>query len=316
MIDDFLEEQAIACKIFKNSINKNKYSHAYLFETNGYYAKDLIVLAFVKSLLCPNSYYNNTNCSNCNQCLQIDSNVFPDVVHIYPDGLWIKKEQLQELQHAFETKSVQANKKVYIIHEADKMNVQASNSILKFLEEPEENIIAILMTDNIYQLLDTIISRCQIISLRNIKKNNFNIIDVIKNNLIIPDDIDEESLSGMVDLAINFITTYEKKKIDILLTIQKNFINNVSDKESLIFVFDTIILFYIDIIHYISNGTIEIFKDKNEEIDFISKKNNLNSLNYKINKFMELKKLIKNNVNTNLLLDKLIIELERSDSFE
>ena len=77
------------------------------------------------------------------------------------------------MQRQFSTKAIETKYKIYIIHEAEKMNSSAANSILKFLEEPEPGIIAILITDNMYQLLDTIISRCQIISLSNSKNYSF-----------------------------------------------------------------------------------------------------------------------------------------------
>ena len=63
-------------------------------------------------------------------------------------------------------KSVSSEKKVYIINGVENLNIAASNSILKFLEEPEENIIAILVCDNINNVLETIISRCQVINLK------------------------------------------------------------------------------------------------------------------------------------------------------
>ncbi len=48
-----------------------------------------------------------------------------------------KKDQLLTLQEDFRMKSIEGSKRIYIISEADKLNVQAANSILKFLEEPE-----------------------------------------------------------------------------------------------------------------------------------------------------------------------------------
>ena len=57
--------------------------------------------------------------------------------------------------------------RVYIINHAESMNEYAANSLLKFLEEPAPNIVAILLADNQYQILDTIVSRCQVISLIN-----------------------------------------------------------------------------------------------------------------------------------------------------
>ena len=170
MLDKYMESQNIVYKTLTNAVNKNTYSHAYLFETNGNEDALDIAISFAKTLLCPNNYTNNNQCVNCTQCQKIDKNIFSDIKIIEPDGMWIKKEQLDELQKEFSKKSVESNKKIYIINHAELLNVQASNSILKFLEEPEENIIAILVTKNIYQLLTTIVSRCQIISLKKNKE--------------------------------------------------------------------------------------------------------------------------------------------------
>ena len=193
MLDDYIVEQEKVVKILKNSIQKNKVSHAYLFETNGYKNQKELALAFAKMLLCPYNYSNNKICVNCTQCKNIDKNIFPEIKIIDTDGLWIKKEQLDVLQKEFSEKSILKNKKIYIINHADRLNKSSANSILKFLEEPEENIIAILTTDNMYQMLDTIISRCQIISfsrknelyeelpLNKIKNYDFEEINDLKN---------------------------------------------------------------------------------------------------------------------------------------
>ena len=68
---------------------------------------------------------------------------------VKPNGQFIKKEQLLELQNSVLNKPVEANKIIYIIKNAERLNSSSANSILKFLEEPEDNIIAILLTDNL-----------------------------------------------------------------------------------------------------------------------------------------------------------------------
>ena len=167
MLDNFKSQQPIAYKIITNSIKNDRLSHAYLFETNGYkFSKDFII-SFVKTLLCPHHYVNSNNCKQCHICEKIDKNIYSEFKIIERDGMWIKKEQLLELQKNFKTKGVESNYKVYVINNAEYLNQSSSNSLLKFLEEPQDNIIAILVTNNIHQLLDTIISRCQIISLVN-----------------------------------------------------------------------------------------------------------------------------------------------------
>ena len=115
MLDEFKEKQKITYRVLKNSIDNDKYSHAYLFETNGYKEKDKLILSFVKALLCPFKYTNFENCKDCHQCENIDKNIFPELKIINPDGMWIKKENLLSLQEEFKTKSLQSNKKIYIM---------------------------------------------------------------------------------------------------------------------------------------------------------------------------------------------------------
>lgn len=297
MLDEYIEQQKIVYKTLTNAVKKNKYSHAYLFEANSNPDALNIAIAFAKMLLCKYNYSNNLKCSNCNQCNKIDKNIFLDLKIIDSDGIWIKKEQLDNLQIEFSKKSVEANKKVYIINNAESLNVQASNSILKFIEEPEDGIIAILITNNIYQLLPTIVSRCQIISLAKNKT---------KKEL---DEPEKEKLN-IID---NFVKYLEQNKLDTLLFTQKLWHNNFIDRKEYINGFELLLLYYKDILNYKLNRNLELYTNYIENIKIISENNTYNKLIYKINKIIELKEHLKVNANQNLLLDKLIIELSRGD---
>ena len=59
MLDDYKEEQELVYNVLINSMNNNKVSHAYLFETSGSLNDYNIVIAFAKSLICPYHYTNN-----------------------------------------------------------------------------------------------------------------------------------------------------------------------------------------------------------------------------------------------------------------
>ena len=298
MLDKYIEKQNIVYKTLTNAVSKNTYSHAYLFEINDNEDAFDIALSFAKTLLCPNNYTNNNKCVDCTQCQKIDRNIFSDIQIINPDGMWIKKEQLDSLQKEFSKKSIESNKKIYIINNAELLNVQASNSILKFLEEPEENIIAILITKNIYQLLPTIVSRCQIISL---KKNN-------NQEKIIDEEIKEK-----LEYINNFVKYLEKEKINAMLMTQKLWHDYFKERKDYIVGYELILIYYKDILNFKLNRKIELFSDYKEEIEIIANNNTFSNLIYKINKVIELKEYIKVNANQNLLLDKLIIELSRGD---
>lgn len=168
-----MQELSIVKKKFIDYIDKiieyKRVSHAYLIEIDN--DKDMIyIYDFIKMILCDCLYQKIDK--NNNIVKLIDNNNYPDIKIIEPDGNWIKKTQLLELQKEYNNKSLLGKKRIYIINKAERLNSSSANTMLKFLEEPEEDIIAILITDNRYHVLDTILSRCQIL---NLKEDNYNI---------------------------------------------------------------------------------------------------------------------------------------------
>lgn len=167
-MDEIVDYNEKFVGVIENIISFNKLSHAYIIEVNDYDSDYLLVEAFVKLILCKNNVkkVSDLNCDKCEICRLVDEGNYPDVLVVEPDGKEIKKGQLLDLQKEYNNKSMLDSNRVYIIKEAEKLNLAAANSILKFLEEPEDNIVAILLTKNRYQIIDTILSRCQIIALK------------------------------------------------------------------------------------------------------------------------------------------------------
>ena len=167
-MDEIVDYNEKFVGVIDNIISFNKLSHAYIIEVNDYDSDYLLVEAFVKLILCKNNVkkVSDLNCDKCEICRLVDEGNYPDVLVVEPDGKEIKKGQLLDLQKEYNNKYMLDSNRVYIIKEADKLNLAAANSILKFLEEPEDNIVAILLTKNRYQIIDTILSRCQIIALK------------------------------------------------------------------------------------------------------------------------------------------------------
>lgn len=319
MLDDFSLEQNIVYKTLINSVKNNKYSHAYLIETNGYSKGLDLGIAFAKYLLCPNSYSNNEKCESCSQCKNIDKNEFIELKIIDPEGQWIKKSQLEELQEIFSKKSVVGNKKVYIINKAEKLNPASSNSLLKFLEEPEEGIIAILITENIYQLLSTIVSRCQVLSLKNkMKLDNLSTKEKLAHYLSnnkeeIENFIKNEDSVNKIEKVIEFIKYYEENNSNTLIYINKLWHEFFKEKQDIYDSFTVMLLFYKDALNLKLGKVIQVFTDYVNDVNIVEEKNDLDEITSKINVIMDLREKIKFNVNNNLLMDKLIIELERCE---
>ena len=218
--------------ITNNIIDLNKISHAYLIEVNNYEEDIKIVKDFIKKILFNKSNLDKLSESEENISNLIDQDKYIDLTILESDGAWIKKNQLLELKDEYQNKSLLDNKKIYIIKEADKLNPASANTILKFLEEPEEGIIAILLTNNRYKILDTIISRCQVLSL---KSNDVN-IEVDEDTICLLDNILKKE-----DLFINYKSIYEeisdkelaKEKFNTIEEILVNYLDyKVLDKDA------------------------------------------------------------------------------------
>ena len=153
-----MDSEKNVAKLIKEYDN-NHLAHAFLIETNNIDKCLLELKQFIKYINCREKY--NDNCDKCNLCKLIDLDNLPSLVVVRPDGMSIKKNQLLDLQDKFSKKAVYSKYNTYIIANAELMNVSAANSILKFLEEPTENIIGFLITTDKEKVLDTIISRCQ-----------------------------------------------------------------------------------------------------------------------------------------------------------
>lgn len=302
MLDTYIDEQYISTTLLKKAIDNNKLVQAYLFSGDDINYLMKYAKSFAKEIISPKENQKYIIKS-------IDENNYPELKIVETDGNFIKKEQLIELQNSVMTKPVLGKKIVYIIKSCDKLNASSANCILKFLEEPADDIIAILLTDNINNVMSTIISRCQIINLNKVI-NNSNISSYeLLNSIINVENIDIEEFNSIVDNSINFMNEIENKKINIYIYIKKYLWENYTDTVTIRYLFTVLIYFYMDILYYKTENIVKYFYDMKEDIIKIS---NLNEINVIINKIYILEKLkleINYNINTKLLFDKLVIEL-------
>lgn len=318
MLDDYKEKQPIVYRMMKNAVLNDKISHAYLIDTKNCSFGNQMVFSFVKYLLCPNQKTAKSDCGNCTQCQKIDDLNYIELKIIDPDGLWIKKEQVDELREEFSKKTLSGKFKIYIIHQVEKLNIAAANSLLKFLEEPENEIIALLTTNNIFQVLETIRSRCQLLSL--IKEKDEIIppdtVSRLKNYIKIDDCNESENFQKtetLIKSSLEFIDSLEKKGKEMILYTNKLWHSKIKEKEELLFAFDVMILFYNDALNQKCDRKIQIFFEYQSLLNDINSINNMPQLVNKIKILMDLKKKIKINMNTGLLLDKLILQMTGGD---
>ncbi len=208
--------------VTSNIIKHNRLSHAYLIEVDNYDNDFTNVMMFVKMILCNKTYEEILKCDDKIIHL-IDSFQYPDISIISSDNSVINKSSIINLQKEFLNKSLYDNKRIYIIKESEKLNLAAANTILKFLEEPEDDIVAILLTDNRYHVLDTILSRCQILSLKDDSLNY----------------VFDDSLLDLLDCILSpnqYFLQYNSLK-DTLLKDKSDFLSKLVEIESLLLLY-------------------------------------------------------------------------------
>lgn len=158
------EEQLRACQPlqferFVHILEQGQLNHAYLFSGN--FGSLEMALFLSKSLFCSEKT-GIFPCEKCRNCKLIEQEEFPDVTMIKPQNQVIKTERIRELVGQFAQSGIENQRQVFIIEQAEKMHVNAANSLLKVIEEPQSEIYIFFLTDDEEQMLPTIRSRTQI----------------------------------------------------------------------------------------------------------------------------------------------------------
>lgn len=142
---------------FKNAILKQRLSHLYLLAGSKGIHKKRIARELAYEI-----FKHESDSPALKHQLETDN--YPNLIYVPLEGLSIKKEQILSLQKEFSKTSLVEGSRVYIIENVESMSLPAANSLLKFLEEPKDNqTIGFLLTDDVNQVISTILSRSQII---------------------------------------------------------------------------------------------------------------------------------------------------------
>ena len=147
----------------QHTVASDRIAGAYLFVGPVGVGKETVARYFAQLIFCQQDAQPPTVCGTCLACRKVDSGNHPDLQFIRPDGSELKIGQIRELQKQIIYEPLEANRKVYILTDIDRMNDYAENALLKTLEEPPASSVLILLTSNIKALLPTTRSRCQIL---------------------------------------------------------------------------------------------------------------------------------------------------------
>ena len=155
---------------FVRILEQNQLNHAYLF--SGYFGSLEMALFLAKSLFCTDKQ-DVLPCESCRSCKLIDQEEYPDVTIVRPINQIIKTERIRELVGQFSQSGIESQRQVFIIEQADKMHLNAANSLLKVIEEPQSEVYIFFLTNVEDKILPTIQSRTQIFQF---KKQEANLI--------------------------------------------------------------------------------------------------------------------------------------------
>lgn len=147
---------------FKNSITSaiklSKLSHALIFEGADEATRLSAAKEVAAALVCKGE---DKPCKSCNACLKAMKDSHPDIHILYreKDSTMIKVDSVREIKAQALIFPNEGTKSVFIISEAQYMNPQAQNALLKIFEEPSHHVCFILTCGSKSSLLDTVISR-------------------------------------------------------------------------------------------------------------------------------------------------------------
>ncbi|OZI12140.1 DNA polymerase III subunit delta' [Bacillaceae bacterium SAS-127] len=323
------ELQPVVLRMLTNGLEKERVAHAYIFEGDQGTGKKNAALFFAKSLLCEED--GIMACEVCNSCRRIESGNHPDVHYLEPDGLSIKKQQITFLQQEFSKTAVEAQKKIYIIQHADKMTASAANSLLKFLEEPSADTVALLLTEQVQRLLPTIISRCQLLVFKPLPS------ELLQNKLI-EEEISVPMASLVAKLTNNFqealelsheewfaqsrtivLKLYEvlqKNPLEAMVKLQEDFNGHFKDKQQVNQALDLLLLLFKDLLSLQTGKETGLaFPDQLALLKHNALQSSAKSITEQMTAILEAKRKLDANMNPQLLMEQLVLNLQGGASF-
>ena len=319
------DNQPIIYKTFLNAFEKHTLSHAYLLVGNPGTPLYEVAQYLAKSILCDEP--SPLACDNCITCLRIESDNYPDIIKLDGSKASIKKDDVLNIESRFEKTALETKGvMIYIVNLVENMTAEAVNSILKFLEEPESEIYAFLTTNNINNVLPTIVSRCQVLPLKSVSRSI--VIEDAKSLTIEQDDA--ELLSYFYndgELIFDFLKNEEesdnyreaKKALnglldqmlggnykDVIFYSQTIVVPLIKTKEELKFFIDLLSQVYEDILNIISKKDIYL-KSYRDILEPLSTK--LPHIQESLIEILKVRNIANLNVNIGLLIDHLILKL-------
>ena len=312
----------------KNAIRMEKISHAYIFNGESNAGKMMLAEAFAMALQC--EAHGDEPCMECRSCHQAKEHNQPDIIYVSHDkpNVISVDDIRQQLNNDIVIKPYNSKYKIYIVDEAEKMNVQAQNALLKTIEEPPAYGIILLLTTNADSFLPTILSRCITLNLKSVNE------DLIKEYLMkkyqIPDyqaDVCAAFAQGNVGKAIQLAASDEfnelkasalsvvKKLEDMDLYELNQLIKQINEfKPKIQEYFDLLTLWFRDVLYMKATNDVNnlIFKDEVYDIKKQAAKRSYSGIETILKALEQSRVRLNANVNFDLVIELLLLTIKEN----
>lgn len=298
---DFIGHEALINN-FKQRCLKNALSHAHLIAGEDGVGKGKLANILAKFIL--------------NGDLDRE---YVDIINYSSEKSSFGVDDVRDIIEEVYKKPFEKDKKVIIIHEGNKLTIQAQNALLKTIEEPPKGVYIIILCESLELILDTIKSRCEIYKLKpltkselyeyiKIKKFNYDeneIKSAIAFSEGVPGRIDryfnDDKLRELRNNIVILIKNLNKNDLEAILQQEESFSNLKNYKEEVLNIFG---LFIRDILinKEIENEEFIINSDKLEDIKELTKEMSFKKLNNMIKTIEEARRNIKSNVSWGMML--------------
>ena len=312
----------------QNAVAMDKVSHAYIFSGAQNAGKRMLAEAFAMTLQCRAG--GTEPCMQCQSCKQAVGKNQPDILyltHEKPNTVSVDDVRRQ-INNDIDIKPYSSKYKVYIIDEAEKMNVQAQNALLKTIEEPPAYAVIMLLTTNKDAFLPTIRSRCVTLDLKAVEDEK--IKTFLMHSCQVPDykaDICVAFAQGNVGRAMQLAASERFNELkDFTLQLLRR-IGDIPDydllqelkplndlKEDISDFFDLLLLWYRDVLLYKASGREEdlIFRDQSYELRQQSEKSSYSGIENILEAIETARGRIRANVNFELTLELLLLTIKEN----
>lgn len=312
----------------QNAIQAGKVSHAYIINGPDYSGKKMLAEAFAMALQCEK--HGVEGCMECHSCKQAINRNQPDIIYVShekPNTISVDDIRKQ-VKEDVEIKPYSSPYKIYIIDEAEKMNVQAQNALLKTIEEPPAYVVILLLTTNAEAFLPTILSRCITLNIKVVPN------ELIKKYLMsqyqVPDyqaDVCVAFAQGNVGKAIQLATSESFNEIknsaiqlirrltEIDLYEMMEAVKQISEyKLEINDYFDIMMIWYRDVLLYKATADINhlVFKDDVYDIKKSASKSSYEGIEEILEALEKAKTRLKANVNFELVIELLLLTIKEN----